>query len=121
MYKLCNNGFCKYVLLAWADLSYKENFNEVKADNQQIWYNSNVRVQNKVVFFNAWYNAGIITSGDLKDPEGKIMSYDQCFAKYRVRSNFVQNNSIVSAIPFTWEKGSKGNINGYTSHTKQAM
>ncbi len=75
--KLCNNGFWKDVLLAWADLSYKEYINEVEDDKQKIWYNSNVRVQNKIVFFNAWYNAGIITIGDLKDPEGKIKSYDQ--------------------------------------------
>ncbi len=31
------------------------------------------------------------------------MSYDQCSVKYRVSSNFVQYNSIVSAIPFTWK------------------
>ncbi len=66
-----------------------------------------MRVQSKIVFFNAWYNAGIITIGDLKDPEGKIMSYDKFSAKYRVRSNFVQYNSIISAIPFTWEKVEK--------------
>ncbi len=90
------NGFWKDVLLAWADLSYKENINEVEADKQQIWYTSNVRLQNKVVFFNAWYNASIITIGDQKDPEGIIMSYDQFSAKYRVRSNFVQYNSILS-------------------------
>ncbi len=29
------------------------------------------------------------------------MSYDQCSAKYRARSNFVQYNSIVSTMPFT--------------------
>ncbi len=56
-----------------------------------------------VVFFNAWYNVGIIIIGDLKDPEGKLMSYDQFSTKYRVRSNFCQYNSIVSAIPFTWK------------------
>ncbi len=102
--KLCNNGFWKDVLLTWANLSYKENINVVGADKQQIWYNSNVRVQNKIVFFNAWYHAGIITIGDLMDPKGKIMSYDQFSANYRVRSNFVQYNSIISAIPFTWKK-----------------
>ncbi len=64
-----------------------------------------MRVQNKIVFFNAWDNAGIITIGDLKDPKGKIMSYDQFSAKYRIRSNFVQYqyNTIVSVIPFTWK------------------
>ncbi len=73
--KLCNNnGFWTDVLLAWADLSYSEKIIEVEANKQQIWYNSHVRVQNKVVFFNVWYNAGIITIGDLKDPEGKLMS-----------------------------------------------
>ncbi len=61
------------VHLAWADLSYIENINEVEADKQPIWYNIHVRVQNKFEFFNAWYNAGITTIGDLKDPEGKIM------------------------------------------------
>ncbi len=32
--KLCNNGFWKDVLLAWADLSYKEHINEVEAGKQ---------------------------------------------------------------------------------------
>ncbi len=35
--KLCdNNGFWKYVLLAWADLSYRANIIEVERDKQQI-------------------------------------------------------------------------------------
>ncbi len=67
----------KEVFLAWPDLSYKEYIIEVQADKQQILYNSYVRVQNKVVFFNAWYNTGIITIGDLKDAKGKILFYDQ--------------------------------------------
>ncbi len=112
--KLYNdNGFWKDVLLAWAALSYREKIIEVEADKQQIRYNSYVRVQNKIVFLNAWYNAGIITISDLKNPEGKIMSYDQFTSKYRVRSNFVQYIHM--------EKCSKGNINGYTSHTRQTM
>ncbi len=94
---------------------YRENIIEVEADKQQIKYNSHVRVQNKVVFFNVWYIAGIITIGDLKDHEGKIMFYDRFSAQYRVRSNFVQYKSIVSALPFTWKNVQRAtNINGYT-------
>ncbi len=62
-----------------------------------------MKVKNNVVFFNAWYNSGIFTIGDLKDHEVKIMSYDQFSVKYRVRSNFVQYNRIVSVIPFIWK------------------
>ncbi len=34
--KLCNNIFWNGVLLAWSDLSYKENANEVEANKQQM-------------------------------------------------------------------------------------
>ncbi len=67
---------------------------EVEADKQPIWYNIHVRVQNKIVFFNAWYNAGIITIGDLNDPEGKIISDDQFSGS---------DLTLFSAIPFTWK------------------
>ncbi len=47
--KLCNNnGFWKDVLLAWADLSYKENIIEAEADKQQILYNSHLSIHNKI-------------------------------------------------------------------------
>ncbi len=48
-------------------------------------------------------DACIITIGDPKDPEGKIMSDNIFSANYRVRSNFIQYNNIASAIPFTWK------------------
>ncbi len=66
------NKFWKYVLLAWAELNYNDNPLDVKADTQQIWYNTHVMVQRKAIFIHSWHKAGIRCIGDLKDQNGNF-------------------------------------------------
>ncbi len=103
------------VLLAWAELNYCENVQVSRADNQSIWYNSHIKVQNKVVFYKSWYNAGIKIISDLKDENGNLLSLEQFGDKFRVHVNFIQYYSIITAIPQEW-KGAR-----HCQNTRQEM
>jgi hypothetical protein len=64
-YKLCpNNPFWKDVLLIWAKLNVREPVTRPEMPSQFIWYNSHVKVQNKVIYYPIWVKAGIMCIKD---------------------------------------------------------
>ncbi len=67
-----------------------------KIDQQPIWYNSKIQIQDKV-------DAGIQCIKELKDDRGIMLTYDQFCAKYQVNIKFVLFFSVVSAIPRDWK------------------
>ncbi len=45
-------------------------------DQQPIWYNSRIQIQDKVIFYKTWMDAGIEYIKDLKDDRGIMLTYD---------------------------------------------
>ena len=54
--KLITNSFWKDVLISWSCYNY---YGETKPENQIIWYNSHIRIDNKVVLWKDGYNRGL--------------------------------------------------------------
>ena len=46
------NTFWFDVLDAWAELNFKGNINVEEADDQQIWYNSHIKIQGRLILIN---------------------------------------------------------------------
>jgi hypothetical protein len=76
------NYFWKDVLLSWAELSYKEKLHKSETDSQQLWYNSHIKVQKKVIYYKEWNEKGIKCVKDIKYETGNIMSYQEFCDKY---------------------------------------
>ena len=77
-FKLSN--FHQQLLLAWA-LIYKHNFSPHKC---YIWNNCNILYKNKSLFYDKWFNNGIILVSQLFKEEGLLYNYSEFLARYNI-------------------------------------
>ena len=90
------NTFWKDVLKSWNEYYFSHNF---RIENQYIWYNSRIRIQNKPFMWNDVYNRGLkyvyqlFEHKQLKNPKKLQEQYGLTLLRY---------NSLVTAIPKEW-------------------
>ena len=80
----CKNLFWKSVLVAWSEYNYNVPESSEEIVNQIIWYNSHIKIGNKLVFYQEAYNAGVLYVKDLIY-QNRLMMYEE-FAKRMGRS-----------------------------------
>ncbi len=101
--KCIKNKFWKNVVEAWSIYNYQELVEDIDVKTQHLWYNSHIKIGNKVVFYKQWYRNGIKTIGDLLNKNGTIMTYQHFVNTYNVRPNVLAYYGILSAIPAQWK------------------
>jgi hypothetical protein len=69
-----------------------------------LWYNSDIKIGQKLVFYESWAKAGINYMQNLIDNEGKWATKKYLEKKYNFRINFLEYESLKSAIPTKWKK-----------------
>ena len=76
------------------------NFKKDPSDfsNIPIWYNSLVRIDNKPIYHKNWYKAGILFRNHLLDKNSHFLTFDAFKEKFCVKINFLQYQSVVSAV-----------------------
>jgi exonuclease III len=72
--------------------------------NQGIWFNKNITVGGKPLYYPTWWNGGIKILGDIVDHNGELLQPDVLEAKYNIdMSNFLEYFSLRAAIPGYWK------------------
>ena len=74
--------------------------------NKFLWLNKNLKYQNKPVFIEEFFNAGIFDFEQLLDSDGNIKSYDTLSADFGLTLNncsFIKHVKMTSAIPLAWQ------------------
>jgi hypothetical protein len=97
------NRFWKNVLQTWCKRNCQSPLNYNKVCNQILWCNTFIRVQNRPVFYNDWYQCGCVYLKDLLNVEGDFMSFEQFVIKYHINCNILTYYGIISAIPKEWK------------------
>ena len=87
------NTFWMNVLQAWSHFNAYKNYRE---ENQVIWYNSDIKVNKKMVMWKDAHNRGLIYVYQLFD-EMKFKSYEQVWEEFGLTK--LRYNSLKSAIP----------------------
>ena len=95
--------FWKEVIMAWSLYNFQEPKNENEIREQNLWFNSFIKVENKPIFYKQWYTKGIRTIEDLLTENGSFLTFHQFVNKYNVNSNFLKYYGILSAIPAQWK------------------
>ena len=90
------NSFWRDVLLCWSEVN---SFYGKKVENQIIWYNSQIRVGGKPIFWRDSYRAGLKFVYQLFE-EGNFKSYEQLQNEFGLSQ--MRINSIKSALPKDW-------------------
>ena len=91
-----NNTFWMEVLEDWCGMNHGL---RMEAQNQIIWMNSYIRIQNRPVFWSGPYRRGLLWLGQLFE-DGQIITYEQAKRMYGL--NFMQTQGLLSAIPKQW-------------------
>ena len=61
--------FWRVVLEYWCAVNYTPPMSNAQVRDQILWYDSDIRVDNKVIFYQKWYKAGIIRVEDILDEQ----------------------------------------------------
>ena len=94
--------FWENVLNAWSCISNVKVANSNQVENQVIWLNSEIKIDNKPLFNKKWFEKGIIQIKDLLD-NCKFISLQKFQDKYEIR-DVMHYLGLVSAIPKEWKK-----------------
>ena len=98
-------------------------FNFVKRDdtidpcNEILWYNSNIKVGHRLVFYKELYEKNIIYVKDLLNKNNKFMCYNELKEKYKTKTNYLLHMSLIQAIPTKYKDILAKNIK-YETQTK---
>ena len=97
------NIFWRDILSNWSKL-FEESLEDPKDIlSQPIWFNKNLKIDQKTVFFHSWVQAGIFYVNDLLDENNHFMSLNKLNELYGLTANFLRYNSILSMIPRSWK------------------
>ena len=103
--KTFTDSFWREVLLAWEKLNYvpKENINtSSQMATQVIWYNSNIKVEDKPFMYERAYKQGLCTLSQLFNSNNQLLTNAELSKKYKM--SMMQCNSLFAAIPKAWMK-----------------
>jgi len=92
------------ILIEWCKYNFDVlpwNNNDIL--NQNIWFNSLIKINKKMLFNKSWYTNGIKTIIDLRI-ENRWLTAAELNAKHNTPVNFLELLSIQKAIPASWNK-----------------
>ena len=72
-----NNQFWKDVLKSFLDINYKTEIGEEQILKSPLFYNRNIKIDRKYVFYKTWYDKGIRFVNDLVNQNGSFYSYQE--------------------------------------------
>ena len=95
--------FWQEVLQTWSEWNFNAHpMSKMEIINQPIWFNSLLRIGGGTIFYRKWYTHNILTIAQLI-VNNRWINVDELYAKYNVKSNFLELHSIVSSIPVYWK------------------
>ena len=91
-----DDPFTEELIEIWSCLNFKKQPPDFS--NIPIWHNSFVRIDNKPIYYKNWYKAGIHFRNHLLDENFHFLTFDAFKKKFSVKTNFLQYQSVVSAV-----------------------
>ena len=72
---------------------------------QVIWYNSNIRIQNKPIVWKHWINGNIVHICDIMSDttDDGFETLENIVAKYQIQTNWLEYASLKNAITPLWK------------------
>ena len=87
------------VLKAWTKSNYSRKNNITEILDCIIWYNSDILVNDKPIFYRKCYDKGIIKIRDILNEDNTFLSYNEFCIKYGYNIDWVTYFGLIEAIP----------------------
>ena len=97
-YLKIKSEFWKDVLTSWCEYNYR---NWTRAENQIIWYNSDIKINNKVFMWNDMYEKGLLYVHQLYANKN-FKTFQQIYEEFGLSK--MRYNSLKMAIPKYWKQ-----------------
>ena len=95
----CTNMFWKNVFSAWKRVLEKEHkYSWDHVLKTPLWYNKNIKIDYRPVFYKDWYQKGIHIIADLLNENGEMLSFEDVCRKYNLDVEMMKFNGIVSSV-----------------------
>jgi len=93
------NQFWKDVFNAWAKVTdCHQPINYEQVQRSLLWYNENIKVGKKTLYYYHWVKNGVDFVNDLLDNNGNFLTLEAFRNKFNVRTNFLEYGGLVRAI-----------------------
>ena len=104
--KHSDNNVWSEIWAHWCLYNYEKEVLTVESVlNQNIWFNSHIRINKKVVFYRRWYDAGIGWLHHLLDENlQRFATRSELEEKFRIRMNHLEYLSLLRSIPKDWKR-----------------
>ena len=97
--KQISNPFWEDVIKAYSNvLELNQQSTEDFALSSPIFFNHNILIGGKPVFFSQWYMKGITYINDIINNSGEFYSEQELKTKYSIKTNFLQVNGIIRSV-----------------------
>ncbi len=97
-------NFWKDVLSAWCRINFKSPINLAEIKNTLLWYNSEIRINNKPVFYKKCHSKGMTYVKDIINENERFMSYPEIIDKFGNVITFTEYYGILQSIPQSWKR-----------------
>ena len=89
------------VLKSWADAQGARERDDDRANpgNIILWYNKNITIAGKSMYWKDWHAAGIERICDLLNENSKLLSYEDFYRKTVLKPPFTNFYGLIRAIP----------------------
>ncbi len=101
---MTKKNFWKDVLFSWCTVNYKTPINFEDIRNTTIWYNSEIRIKNKPIFYKKCHNSGMTYIKDILKENNRFLSYPEVVTKFGNVISFIEYYGILESIPHTWKR-----------------
>ena len=102
--KILRYKFWAEVLLYWSELTYIYEPDDIDVVlDMFIWFNHEIKINKKTVYYKDWYNAGIRKIGDITKGNS-ILSHIEIEEKFGIKINYLTYWGLIQALPKKWKK-----------------
>jgi len=103
--EMCIDPFWDEVWKAWCHFNFQENIEDPEVIyHQSLWYNSLIRVNNKICIYRRWIDAGIMWISNITKEQGNCMflKHNELEQKYSMTIPFTEYYGLIKSIPKEW-------------------
>ena len=84
----------------WAEVNFQGKLRSLKEfEEQTLWHNSLIRIENKTVFYNQWFNKDIYkVSHLLEEKNDRFLNHKDFQNKYKLQVPYLQYFGVIACV-----------------------
>ena len=101
--------FYKEILHHWYENKKESGSKKKDIQNETVWFNKDILVDNTVIFYKTLYDKGMKTIKDLMSTQNSFCTALELKNKFNTKVNILSLHGILSAIPKSWKTVTENN------------